>query len=117
MPDETLTETIAPGGGVVINYDYPPDGYPSDFDPVTRLTECPMWPDGPCPGGGGGQATAESMTSAERASKVLPACKLVWDTDLQLLYVGDGSTMGGVLVEGGGAADFSRVTFHDTTAN
>ena len=119
MPDNMLTSTIAPGGGDVINYDYPPDGYPSDFDPVTKLTECPMWPDcsGCCPGGSGGPATAESMTSAERMADVLEAGKLVWDTDLQLLYVGDGTTLGGVLVEDGGSADFTRVVFHDKADN
>jgi hypothetical protein len=57
------------------------------------------------------------MTSAERMADVLEAGKLVWDTDLQLLYVGDGTTLGGVLVEGSGSADFTRVVFHDKTDN
>ena len=118
MPDNTLTSTIAPGGGDVINYDYPPDGYPSNFDPVTKLTECPMWPDcvGLCPGGSGA-AVAKSMTSAERMAQVLEPGVLVWDTDLELLYAGDGETVGGVLVEGSGSADFTRVVFHDASTN
>lgn len=119
MPDNTLTEVFTPGG-TVTNYNWPPTNYPTDFDPVTRLTECPMWPDCPCSGGGGGgggPATAESMTSAERMAGVLPAGKLVWDTDLQLLYVGDGTTVGGVMVEGSASADFTRVVFQDKTAN
>lgn len=109
---DNLTEVLTPGG-TVTNYDFPPTGYPSDFDPVTKLTECPMWPDGPCGGGGGGPSTAKNMTSAERMAITPKAGELIWDTDLKLLYVGDGATIGGVLVEGSGSADFSRVVFHD----
>lgn len=116
MPNNT-TEVLTPGG-TVTNYDWPPTNYPTDFDPVTKLTECPMWPDGPCGGGGGGgPATAKSMTSQERMSFVPKAGELIWDTSLQLLYVGDGTTTGGVQVEGSGSADFTRVVFHDEQAN
>ena len=114
MPDIDITEVLTPGG-TVTNWDPPPTNYPTDFDPVTRLTECPMWPDCPCPGGGGGggPATAEPMTSAERMSITPPEGKLIWDTDLAVLYVGDGTTVGGRAVDGGASADFTRVAFHD----
>ena len=110
---DNITEVLTPGG-TVTNYDWPPTNYPTDFDPVTKLTECPMWPDGPCSGGGGGgPATAKSMTSVERMAFTPKAGELIWDTTLQLLYVGDGTTVGGVQVEGSAGADFTRVVFHD----
>lgn len=115
MPDDNmLTEVLTPGG-TVTNYDWPPTGYPSDFDPITKLTECPMWPDCPCSSGGGGSANAKPMTSAERMAITPKEGELIWDTDLDILYVGDGTTVGGVSVDGGGSADFSRVVFHDNT--
>lgn len=107
-----LTEVLTPGG-TVTNYDFPPTGYPSDFDPVTKLTECPMWPDGPCQGGCGFSAKAKNMTSEERLASTPDPGQLIYDTTLDLLFVGDGSTEGGVQVESTDQADFSRVVFHD----
>ena len=118
MPDTALTEVFTPGG-TVTNYNWPPTNYPTDFDPVTRLTECPMWPDCPCSGGGGGAgpSTAQNMTSAERMSITPKEGELIYDTDLEILYVGDGTTVGGKAVDGGASADFTRVVFQDKTAN
>ena len=109
--DIDITDVLTPGGTVTY-WDAPPTDYPTNFDPVTRLTECPMWPDGPCMGGAG-PATAEPMTSAERMTITPAAGKLIYDTDLEILYVGDGETVGGKAVDGGSSADFTRVTFHD----
>ena len=95
MPDNTLTEVLTPGG-TVTNYDWPPTNYPTDFDPVTRLTECPMWPDGPCPAVGA--ATAKAMTTAQRTAITPKTGEMIWDTNLNKLYVGDDSTVGGVAV-------------------
>lgn len=114
MPDDTLTEVLTPGG-TVTNYDWPPTNYPTDFDPVTRLTECPMWPDCPC--SGGGSADAKPMTSAQRMAITPKEGELIYDTDLDILFVGDGVTVGGKAVDGGAGADFTRVVFHDPTAN
>jgi len=46
MPDNT-NEVLTPGG-TVTSYNWPPTNYPTDFNPVTKLTECPAWPDCPC---------------------------------------------------------------------
>lgn len=58
-------------------------------------------------------ATAVSLTSSQRMSTVPKAGALVWDTDLKVLYVGDGITEGGLALEGGSGGDFTRVVFHD----
>ena len=86
----------------VIDYTFPPTNY--QHAPVP--TEDPE---------GDGPATARNMTSAERASYILKPGELVYDTDLELLYVGDGTTPGGIVVESGSGGDFTRVVFHDPT--
>ena len=118
MPDN-MTEVLTPGG-TVTNYNWPPTNYPTDFDPVTKLTECPLWPDCPCScggGGGGSSAEARPMTSAERMAITPMPGELIYDIDLEILYVGDGVTVGGKAVDGGASADFTRVVFQDKTAN
>ena len=51
---------------------------------------------------GGDSAVATSLTTAERTAITPDAGVLIWDTDLEKLFVGDGSTAGGVEVQGGG---------------
>lgn len=58
-------------------------------------------------------ATAISLPSEKRLSIVPKAGALVWDTDLKLLYVGDGVTVGGVALDSSAGPDFSNVVFHD----
>ena len=84
----------------VIDYTFPPTNY--QHAPVpTEDTE------------DGGPATAKNMTSAQRMAYILKPGELVYDTDLELLYVGDGTTPGGIVVESGSGGDFTRVVFHD----
>jgi len=52
----------------------------------------------------GGDAVAVSMTTAERTAITPDAGVLIWDTDLEKLFIGDGSTAGGVEVQGGGGS-------------
>lgn len=54
--------------------------------------------------GNGSTATAEAlpMTTTERTAITPDAGVLIYDTDIETLFVGDGSTQGGVKVEGGG---------------
>lgn len=54
--------------------------------------------------GNGSTATAEAlpMTTTERTAITPDAGVMIWDTDLEKLFIGDGSTAGGVEVEGGG---------------
>ena len=51
---------------------------------------------------GGDSAVATSLTTAERTAITPDAGVLIWDTDLEKLFIGDGSTAGGVEVQGGG---------------
>jgi len=53
-------------------------------------------------GGDSGDAVAVSLTTAERTAITPDAGVLIWDTDLEKLFIGDGSTAGGVEVQGGG---------------
>lgn len=54
-------------------------------------------------------AVADTMTDAERATQVIEQAVLIWTTDTKKLWVGDGSTAGGILVgpgaEGTGTGD------------
>ena len=84
----------------VIDYKYPPTGYQSYDGPL-------MDPD---------NATAVSMTTDERLAFTPQAGYLIWDSTIQQLFVGDGYTPGGVVIDsggGGGGGDFRRVVFHD----
>ena len=57
-------------------------------------------------------ATAAPLTYQERIETTPAPGKLIWDTTLEALYVGNGETKGGVLVEAGGSGgDFTSVTF------
>ena len=104
-PDISLNMTPADDTAVlpmdqsIINWQYPPTGYQSYDGPL-------MDPD---------NATAVSMTTDARLAFVPQAGYLVWDTNLQQLFVGDGTTPGGVVIDsgGGGGGDFRRVVFHD----
>lgn len=46
--------------------------------------------------------TATPMTTAARTATTPAAGALIWDTDLETLFIGDGSTAGGVAIQGGG---------------
>lgn len=88
-----------------------------DIHPISILLQSSpnalCGPDGPCQGGGGSSAKAKNMTSEERLAITPDPGQLIYDTTLDLLFVGDGSTEGGVQVESTDQADFSRVVFHD----
>jgi len=53
---------------------------------------------------GGDSAVATSLTTTERTAITPDAGVLIWDTDLEKLFIGDGSTAGGVEVQGGGGS-------------
>ena len=105
---DTLVSLNTSGNAVIIDEDQPlivvqegDTGYPADWEyfPSGHYT-----------------ATAISMTSDKRLSFTPKAGELIWDSNLQLLYVGDGHTPGGTVIEGGGGGgggDFTRVVFHD----
>lgn len=117
MPETFVTLNNAGGAIVIDEYDplavlpNVPTNYPTDLGPSSPICpECGMICSG-CPGGGGG-GTATPMTAAERMAIVPKPGQLIWDTTLQILYVGDGETQGGIMVEGGGSGgDFTSVAF------
>ena len=107
MSDKITSLNNAGGAAVitdpwyVINYEFPPTNYQSAPQPTEDTEECT-----------GGAATAVSMTSAERMAMVPAQGELIWDTTIGMLFVGDGTTPGGIVVEGGGSGgDFTSVTF------
>lgn len=52
------------------------------------------------------------MSSGERLAMVPGSGELIWDTTLHMLFVGDGTTAEGIMVEGGGSGGaFTSVTF------
>lgn len=60
---------------------------------------------------------AAKKTTAARTGTVWPLGLLIWDTDLSELFVGDGSTAGGVAIAGGGASpDFSVGVYTSASA-
>ena len=65
---------------------------------VTADTNTPMW----VINGKIGGDTVETMTTEERTAITPEAGQLIYDTTLGLLFVGDGSTVGGTAVGGGG---------------
>ena len=97
IPDEDMA--VLSDDQSIINWPFPPTGYQSYDGPLAD-------PD---------NATAVSMTSEERLSFVPVAGYLIWDTTIQQLFVGDGQTAGGVVIDSGGGSggDFRRVVFHD----
>ena len=84
----------------VIDYEFPPTNY--QHAPVpTEDTE-------------DSSATATPMSAADRLAFTPKPGVLIWDTTIGMLFVGDGVTPGGIVVEGGGSGgDFTRVVFHD----
>ena len=114
---DTLVSLNNAGGMIIIDEYDPlvqtadvPTDYPTNPGPSSPICpECGIICSG-CPGGGA--STAVSMSSAERMAIVPKAGELIWDTTLQILYVGDGHTQGGIMVEGGGSGgDFTSVAF------
>ena len=99
----TLTQTSSGGTAIlpdtgyrVIDYDFPPTNYQSAPQPTLDTDE----------------TVASPMPADRRATVILEPGALVWDTTLHMLFVGDGVTKGGVMVEGGGSGgDFTQVTF------
>lgn len=92
---------ILPGGYQIIDYQFPPTNYQAAPVPTQDTEDC-----------SGGAATALSMTSAERLAIIPDPGELIWDTTIHVLFVGDGQTQGGIMVEGGGSGgDFTSVTF------
>lgn len=90
------TAVLPNTGYQVIDYEFPPTNYQSAPQPTLDTDE----------------TIAPSMPADRRMDIVLTPGALVWDTTLHTLYVGDGVTPGGVVVEGGtGGGDFTRVTF------
>lgn len=71
---------------------------------MTADTNTPMWViDGKIGGGG-----VEVMTTAERTAITPEAGQLIYDTDTDMLYVGDGITAGGNAVSpGSGGGDYT----------
>lgn len=53
-----ITDVLTPGGTVTY-WDPPAPNYPTDFDPVTKLTECPLFPDCPYEANGGSDITPQ----------------------------------------------------------
>ena len=83
----------------VIDHEFPPTNYQAAPQPTRDLES----------------VTAVSMSYVERNAFTPAAGYLIWDTGLQQLFVGDGHTPGGVVIEGGGGGggDMTRVVFHD----
>ena len=104
--DNTLTKTNS--GGVVvlpddyriIDYEFPPTNYQAAPQPTEDTEDS--------------SATATPMSAADRLAFTPKPGVLIWDTTIGMLFVGDGVTPGGIVVEGGGSGgDFTRVVFHD----
>lgn len=105
MSNETPTTqsgiAILPDGYKIINYDFPPTNCQAAPVPTEDTEECAC-----------GAATAISMSSGERFAMVPGSGELILDTTLHMLFVGDGTTAEGIMVEGGGSGgDFTSVTF------
>lgn len=47
-------------------------------------------------GGSGGSSTARAMSTVQRTAYVPVAGALIWDTDMERLFIGDGTTPGGI---------------------
>ena len=70
-------------------------------------------------GGDSGDAVAVPMTTAERTAITPDAGVMIWDTDLEKLFIGDGNTAGGIEVQGSGGEtyDFNTNEFNVTDEN
>lgn len=104
---DKITSLNNAGGAAVINdswsvisYQFPPTNYQSAPQPTEDTED-----------GAGGAATAISMTADERVAMVPAQGELIWDTTIGMLFVGDGTTPGGIVLEGGSGGDFTSVTF------
>ena len=102
---DKITSLNNAGGAAVINdpwyvisYQFPPTNYQAAPQPTEDTEDT--------------SAAAKPMPSSERVSFVPKPGELIWDTTIGMLFVGDGTTPGGIVVEGGGSGgDFTSVTF------
>ena len=91
---------ILPNDDRIIDYEFPPTNYQAAPVPTEDTEEC------------NGGSTATPMASAERLAFIPEPGQLIWDTTIGMLFVGNGTTPGGIVVEGGGSGgDFTSVTF------
>ena len=104
---DKITSLNNAGGAAVINdpwyvisYQFPPTNYQAAPQPTEDTEDS--------------SATATPMSAADRLAFTPKPGVLIWDTTIGMLFVGDGVTPGGIVVEGGGSGgDFTRVVFHD----
>jgi hypothetical protein len=57
-----------------------------------------------------GKFLVPRITTADRTGLVLDVAEIVFDTDLEQYFGGDGSTSGGIAIGGGGGGTWGSIT-------